>query len=262
MNKFFIIFLMMPQISYAVFEETPLLLEIVANTASTAADTLALVEKTQQYADSIQHYNSVMMKHYYLARRIERQGEELALLSHMDFKDWKDFNYQMRSLKSGIRSMDSESCAYVSWIKRQHAKGKEEKVRQDIEKDLKETNEQELLAGLGGKMSDHIQLVSINTAGTNKRLTKISQQIQEQNEMQREAQDQAFYENAKMQSADEKWLGLSKANNQVENKKVMGSSYKREVSREYPSKPSAMKKDIGEEFTFGCWGEINGGDNG
>lgn len=252
----------MPQISFAVFEETPLLLEIVANTASTAADTLALVEKTQQYADSMQHYNSVMMKHYYLARRIERQGEELALLSHMDFKDWKDFNYQMRSLKSGIKSMDSESCAYVSWVKRQHAKGKAEKVRQDIEKDFKDSNEQELLSGLGGKMSDHMQLVSINTAGTNKRLTKISQQIQEQNEMQREAHDQAFYEKVKTQSADEKWLGISKTNGQVENKKVVGSSNKTAVFNSGPSKESANKKSPGEEITFGCWDEFKEDDNG
>jgi hypothetical protein len=189
--------------------DTALLIEMVSNTASTASNTLSLLKATKEAADKVDEYNNVLMRHYNLARRLQRTTEEVALLSHMDQHSWGQFNREMKILKYDLMSFQEEHEAYNEWLQRQFQKSNHERKKDDAQKDSDEATLLANTAPTGGAIDDKIHEIAMSTSLTNKNLVKLRQNQLDEIELHRQHIQTQESRELLTKDKTQAWLGLS-----------------------------------------------------
>ncbi len=189
--------------------DTALLIEMVSNTASTASNTLSLLKATKEAADKVDEYNNVLMRHYNLARRLQRTTEEVALLSHMDQHSWGQFNREMKILKYDLMSFQEEHEAYNEWLQRQFQKSNHERKKNDAQKDSDEATLLANTAPTGGAIDDKIHEIAMSTSLTNKNLVKLRQNQLDEIELHRQHIQTQESRELLTKDKTQAWLGLS-----------------------------------------------------
>jgi hypothetical protein len=189
--------------------DTALLIEMVSNTASTASNTLSLLKATKEAADKVDEYNNVMMRHYNLARRLQRTTEEVALISHMDQHSWGQFNREMRTLKYDLMSYQEEQEAYNEWLQRQFQKSNHERKKDDAQKDSVEATQLANTAPTGGAIDDKIHEIAMSTSLANKNLVKLRQNQLDELELHRQHIQTQEAREMLTKDKTQEWIGLS-----------------------------------------------------
>lgn len=87
--------------------DTAMLISVVSNTASTVTNTLKILETAKDTAEKIDKYNSIAMRRYFIARRIEQHARDIANIKKMKPRNLRQFNNELRRLKSTIKSLKS-----------------------------------------------------------------------------------------------------------------------------------------------------------
>ena len=185
--------------------DTAALVMLVSNTASTVANTLKILEVAKKTSDKIDKYNSMAMRRFFIARRIEQHTRDLIAAKKLRPKNLRQINAVLSRLKLNIRSLKRnlnliardlvEAEAFVDqyWAKMASAI-----------QDQNEAHRQEMQSASEGKTPKHIQNTAINTALAGKVLAKMRRDNLEYQKI-----DLAIKKNRTLEKVQTlKWLGL------------------------------------------------------
>lgn len=150
------------------------LVMLVSNTASTVSNTLKILEVAKKTSEQIDKYNFIAMRRFFIARRIEQHARDIVETNKMHPRGLAELNQvllrlklNLQGLKSNIDFMakdvfEAEDFANRYWVK----------LANSLE-DEKEANNQELASANDGTVSTHVQNTAMNTALSNKIMSKM-----------------------------------------------------------------------------------------
>ncbi|MGB0454605.1 MAG: hypothetical protein ACPGJV_12930 [Bacteriovoracaceae bacterium] len=150
------------------------LFSLVSDTASTAANTLKILQVAKETSDQIDKYNIIAVRQFHTAKRIENHIEQLKRLNKLKVKDHKSFNRKLAYLKQNIVGLKNN----IDWLAEDvvRAYGFEERKENEVDdiiKDEIELAKQEKIAAMGGSINTHVQNIDITNAITGRVLNKM-----------------------------------------------------------------------------------------
>jgi hypothetical protein len=147
---------------------------LVSNTASTVGNTMKILEVAKKTSDKIDKYNFIAMRRYFIARRIEQHARDIMAAKKMKPKGLAQINHVLLNLKMNLHGLKSN----IDFMAKDVIEAEDfvdsywDKVTNSMT-DEKEAQRQELISASEGNMSKHVQNTAMNTALSNKTLTKI-----------------------------------------------------------------------------------------
>ena len=87
--------------------DTAALIALVSNSAATVSNTLKILEVAKETSSQIDKYNFLVMRRYFLARRIEQHARDMAAVKKMRPRDLKELNKVLLRLKTNLRGLRS-----------------------------------------------------------------------------------------------------------------------------------------------------------
>ena len=154
--------------------DTAALVMLVSNTASTVSNTMKILEVAKKTSDKIDKYNFIAMRRYFIARRIEQHARDIMAAKKMKPKGLAQINQVLLNLKMNLQGLKSN----IDFMAKDVLEAEDfvdrywDKVTNSM-MDEKEAERQELMSASEGNMSKHVQNTAMNTALSNKTLTKI-----------------------------------------------------------------------------------------
>lgn len=154
--------------------DTAALVMLVSNTASTVGNTMKILEVAKKTSDKIDKYNFIAMRRYFIARRIEQHTRDIMAAKKMKPKGLAQINQVLLNLKMNLQGLKSN----IDFMAKDVLEAEDfvdrywDKVTNSM-MDEKEAQRQELMSASEGNMSKHVQNTAMNTALSNKTLTKI-----------------------------------------------------------------------------------------
>lgn len=145
--------------------DTAALVALVSNTASSAANTLKILEVAKKTSDKIDKVNFEVMKRFYLLQRIERHVIDLKLASKIKPKDLAQLNRLMLSIKNNLIGIRSALDQYAEDLTGQQRYLESiGKKLVNSKQDISDAQILDKIASSGGSTAKHAQATAINTA--------------------------------------------------------------------------------------------------
>jgi len=187
--------------------DTAALIALVSNTASTVTNTMKILEVAKDTSEKIDHYNFVMMRRYYTARRIEQHVRDIAEANKMKPKGLEELNRVMLILKMNLQGLKSniDHLAKDVWEADDFTNRYWDKVLNSLN-DEKEASNQEVLSASEGSMSTHVQNTAINTAMTASAVNKMRRDNLEYQKIDIELKKSDALEKLRQEEHYKSWL--------------------------------------------------------
>jgi len=200
--------------------DTAALISLVSTTAETVSNTLQILEVAKETQKKIDKYNNLVMRRYFIARRIEQHTRDIIAISKMNPKGLRELNYAMLSLKNNLRGLKSSIDLFgkdvfeaESFTDRFLDKLSNSKI------DSEDAYHQELMSSSKGTMAQHVQNTAMNTAMSSKILNKIRQDNLEYQKVDIQLKKDLVKEQIKKDQHYRDWLGLKSKINVKDKKK-------------------------------------------
>lgn len=194
--------------------DTAALVMLVSNTASTVTNTLKILEVAKKTSDQIDKYNFIAMRRYFIARRIEQHVRDIIEAKKMKPKGLREINQVMLRLKLNLQGLKSN----IDFLAKDVFEAQDfvdrywDKVVNSMQ-DEKEAHNQELLSASEGSMSKHVQNTAMNTALTNKAVTKLRRDNLEYQKIDLSIKKSESIEKLRREEFYRNWIGV---NNEID----------------------------------------------
>lgn len=194
--------------------DTAALIMLVSNTASTVTNTLKILEVAKKTSDQIDKYNFIAMRRYFIARRIEQHVRDIIEAKKMKPKGLQEINQVMLRLKLNLQGLKSN----IDFLAKDVFEAQDfvdrywDKVVNSMQ-DEKEAHNQELLSASEGSMSKHVQNTAMNTALTNKAVTKLRRDNLEYQKIDLGIKKSESVEKLRREEFYRNWIGV---NNEID----------------------------------------------
>ena len=189
--------------------DTAALIMLVSNTASTVVNTMEILETAKDTRDKIDKYNSMAMRRFFMARRIEQHAREIIAARTLRPKGLREINRMLLKLKINLRGLKStlnlmaenilETDNFVDryWQKMQSAIN-----------DEKEAHRQELVSASEGYSGKAIQNTAMNTALNGKIMSQMRRDQLEYQKVDLGLKNAQAMKQLKQSDFYASWIGL------------------------------------------------------
>ena len=196
--------------------DTAALVMLVSNTASTVGNTMKILEVAKKTSDKIDKYNFIAMRRYFIARRIEQHARDIIAAKKLKPKGLAQINQVILSLKSNLQGLKSN----IDFMAKDVIEAEEfidsywDRVSNSMF-DEKEAERQELVSASEGRMSKHVQNTAMNTALSNKTLTKIRRDNLEYQKIDLGIKKSKSVEILRREEFYRNWIGVNKSDKKI-----------------------------------------------
>ena len=202
--------------------DTAALVMLVSNTASTVGNTMKILEVAKKTSDKIDKYNFIAMRRYFIARRIEQHARDVVAAKKMKPKGLAQINQVLLNLKSNLQGLKSN----IDFMAKDVIEAEEfvdsywDRVSNSMF-DEKEAERQELVSASEGSMSKHVQNTAMNTALSNKTLTKIRRDSLEYQKVDLGIKKSNSVEILRREDFYRNWIGVNKSEKKIAPKRQL-----------------------------------------
>jgi hypothetical protein len=196
--------------------DTASLFMLVSNTASTVGNTMKILEVAKKTSDKIDKYNFIAMRRYFIARRIEQHARDIIAAKKMKPKGLREINQMMLNLKTNLQGLKSN----IDFLAKDVIEVEDftsrywDKVANSMQ-DEKEAHNQDLVSASEGTMSKHVQNTAMNTALTNKAVTKLRRDNLEYQKIDLGMKKSNALEKLRREEFYQKWIGINKSSDSL-----------------------------------------------
>jgi hypothetical protein len=179
---------------------------------------MKILEVAKKTSDQIDKYNFIAMRRYFIARRIEQHARDIMAVKKMKPRGLEQINQVMLSLKLNLQGLKSN----IDFLAKDVLEAQDfvdrhwEKLANSIQ-DEKEAHNQELVSASEGVMSKHVQNTAMNTALTNKAITKLRRDNLEYQKIDLGIKKSNAVEGLRREEFYRNWIGLRKESASVSN---------------------------------------------
>jgi len=191
--------------------DTTALITLVSTTAATVSNTLQILEVAKETQEQIDKYNNLVMRRYFIARRIEQHARDIVAISKMNPKGLRELNYAMLSLKNNLRGLKSSIDTLGKDIfEAENFTDRFLEKLENSEIDGQDAHYQEQMSSSEGTMAKHVQNTAMNTAMSSKILNKIRQDNLEYQKVDIQLKKDLAKEKIRKEQHYRDWIGLQK----------------------------------------------------
>lgn len=189
--------------------DTAALVMLVSNTASTVSNTLKILEVAKKTSEQIDKYNFIAMRRFFIARRIEQHARDIAETNKMHPRGLAELNQVLLRLKLNLQGLKSniDFMAKDVFEAEDFANRYWDKLTNTLQ-DEKEASNQELASASDGTVSTHVQNTAMNTALSNKIMSKMRRDNLEYQKVDLGLKESEAVEKLRREEFYKNWIGV------------------------------------------------------
>jgi hypothetical protein len=191
--------------------DTAALIAMASDMASTASNTLKLLEVAKGTTQKMDEMNAFVMRRYWIGRRMVQHIEDLKQAKRLRPENLREINSVLLRLKTNLSGLKSSVDIYAKDLgeKDQFTGRLWQKVLNSVE-DQQVGHSQEMASGTGGGMNMNVQNTAMNTALTATILAKMRQDQLDYQNLVSSFQEAQVMDKLREEHFFNSWLGIKR----------------------------------------------------